>query len=159
MPGTVRRANWPASNVERVLEIDVERGHVVGQPTPAAHPPWPGGGGRGARLAGPQHGDLERAGLARHALAHQEIGRFLEVAVPRGLGPLALHPAAHEPGLAGAAGAGAALVRQLEAAPEAGVEDLLPGLALELARPAPGGDDDLHRRLRPACRPRSGRGA
>ena len=58
-----------------------------------------------------------------------------------------------------AAGAGAALVRQLEAAPEAGVEDLLARLALELPRPAPGGDDDPHRPLlrnlqRPIRRPR-----
>src|SRR4029077_12011114 len=62
----------------------------------------------------------------------------------RRAGPLALHPAAHEAGLAGAARAGRALVGQLDARAQAGMEDLLSGLALELALSVPGLDGDLH---------------
>src|ERR1700736_2720566 len=131
--------------VERPIEMDVERGHVVSQAPP---PPQHTGdrARQGERLARLQDRDLECAVVAGHALAHEQLGLALEIPFTRRAGPLALHPAAHEAGLAGAARAGRALVGQLDARAQAGMEDLLSGLALELALPVPGLDGDLHGR-------------
>jgi hypothetical protein len=156
------------------MQIDVERRDIVGQAAPVPHAPPDHARERGGRVTRLEHGDFERAILARHALAHEQLGRALEIAAARGIGPLALHPATHEPGLARAARAGPALVGQLDSAPQAGVEDLLAWLTVkilgEIPGPAPGGDDDPHGALgpprpvafqRPAddnpCRPESSR--
>ncbi len=145
IPGTVTSANWPASksrgssrSTSKAATSCVSRRYARTTPARARG----AGGARLARLQG--HADLERAIVVGHALAHQEIGRALEIPAPRGLRPLALGASAHQPGPARAAGARAALVGQLDAAPEAGVEDLLPGVALEVVRAVPGLDDDLH---------------
>ena len=71
--------------------------------------------------------------IVGQTLAHQEFGVALEIAAAGGLRPFALDSSAGQPSLAGAAGTRGALVGKLETPPEAGVEDLLLGVALEVA--------------------------
>ena len=131
--------------IERRIDVQLDSHHVVRQAAARAHDAAEGARRGHARLTRLQHpADLERAVGASHALAHEELGLALEIAAARSLRPLALGPATHEPGLAGTARAGGAFVGKLGAAPESGEENLLPGLALEVARPVPGIDDDLH---------------
>ena len=134
----------PRLEVERLVEADVEGHHVVGQPPVRLdHATERPGRGR-LRLARLQDPHLEPAVLVRHALAREDLGGALQVPVAGRVGPVALVAPAHERGLAGAARAGRALVGQLDATPERGVQDLLPGGALEVPRAIAGADRDLH---------------
>ena len=153
MPGTVSSANWPAAKSSGLVEIHVEGEHVVGEPPAAPHDAAQRPRRAGAARLLERRPDLEHAVLVGDALAHQELGLGLEIPMAGRLGPLrrraparpsrALHvpqvPVPHSYG-------------QLDPAPQAGEQDLLPGRALEVARPVAGVDDDLHRRSADAGR-------
>ena len=130
--------------IERGVDLDVEGNDVVRQPPHVADDATHRARRRGVGLARFQRADLERAVVASDALTGEQIALGLEIFPARRLGPLALRAAAGQPRLARAAGAGRALVRQLDAAAQARVEDLLARLALEVARAVARGDDDLH---------------
>jgi hypothetical protein len=93
--------------------------------------------------------DLELARVTSHALTHEELACALEIPAARGLRPLALDLASQECGLAGTAGAGRALVGQLDTVAEARVQDLLTRLTGEFTNAVPGADVDVHGRQGP----------
>src|SRR5262249_36869520 len=88
--------------------------------------------------------DLEPARVTSHALTHEELGLAFEIPAARSLRPLALDQPFQEFGLAGTAGAGRALVGEVDAVAEAGVQDLLARLTSELTSAVPGADVDVH---------------
>ena len=124
----------------------------MGQPpVPLDHPTERAGRSR-LRLARLQDAHLEPAILVGDALAGEDLRGALRVPVAGCVGPVALVAPAHKDGLARAARASGALVRQLDAAPQRGVQDLLPGGALEVPRGIARVDRDLHRySYIPAC--------
>ena len=130
--------------IERRVDLDVEGGDVVRQPTKPLDHPAHRPRHRCVGLARFQRADLEGAILAGNALAGEQIALSLEILPARRLGPGALRAPAREPRLARAARPRGALVRQLDTAAQAGEEDLLARVALEVARAVARGDDDLH---------------
>src|SRR3989441_11331074 len=130
--------------VERRIDVHVERDDVVRQPPDPPHDTAEGARGGRVRLGRLQRADLQRAVVVSHALAREQVALALEIFPAGGLGPLALRAPARQPRLARPAGARGALVGKLDPASQTGVEDLLPGLALEVACPVLRADDDSH---------------
>src|SRR5207249_10913560 len=120
--------------VERTIDRDVERGDVVRQRSQPAQDASAAAGGGRVGLARLQRAHLQRAVVVGHARAREQVTLALEIFPAGRLWPLALRASAREPRLARPAGAGGALVGELDPASQPGVENLLSGLALEVAR-------------------------
>src|SRR5207302_1894974 len=139
-PGDARHGEereLAGGEVEGAVERDVERGDVVRQPAQPAHDAAEDARGGGVGLARLQRALLQRAVVAGHALAREQVALALEIFPAGRLWPLALRASAREPRLARPAGAGRALVVGLDPASQPGVERRLSGCALVLARRRP----------------------
>src|SRR3989449_9327169 len=88
---------------------------------------------------------LFRSRFLRSALAHQELGTAFQVFAAGRLAPAVAHPAGDELRLAGAAGAGGAFVRQLDAGAQTRVQHALAGLRVELVAAVARVHLDAHR--------------
>src|SRR5262249_9856023 len=131
-------------------EVQVESDDVMGEPARRAHNPGEGTRRGHVRLGLLERNrDLELARVASHALTHEELACAFEIPAARGLRPFALDLPSQEGGLAGTAGAGRALVGQLDAVAETGVQDLLARLTGEFTNAGPGADVDVHERQGP----------
>src|SRR5215467_12524763 len=129
-----------------LVEVQIEGDDVVGQLAGRAHDATQGArGGRGWLGHLERDRDLEPAGVASHALTHEEFGRAFEIPAAGRLRPLALDQPSQEGGLAGTAGSRRALIGKLDAAAEAGVKNLLARLTGELTNAIPGAHVDVHR--------------
>jgi hypothetical protein len=134
--------------VARLLDLDVERHHVVDQQLGRTQPPGAGRGAARPRFEGLHElRHLEREVALGDALAHQVLGlRGLYVLSPRRLGPRVAQGAVDELRLAGAARARGAFIGQLDAGGEAGVQDRLPGRGIELEAAVARVDPDAHQK-------------
>src|SRR6185436_14973649 len=149
--GRAHRHELARIELARGVELDLERRHVVRQGPDRAHRARERTDAARAGIGGIDEAcHLDRHVALRRALAHEELAALgLDEPAPRGLGPGVVDRAVDELRLAGAAGAGGALVGQAGLRAQAGVEDFLPFVRLEVEGAVSGAHLDAHALVSP----------